>query len=85
MVEFFLSFIACIFILIALFYGFFVVLGILRGQPYVAQGLASRWSDDPIKAVSVPKSRANGYSFNYAGFIVTLGLVATIILLINIL
>jgi hypothetical protein len=83
MVEFFLSFLACIAILVGLFFGFFILLGVLRGLPYIAQGLAARWSDDPIKAVRPAKSMANSYSFNYAGFIVALGLIATVLLLLS--
>jgi hypothetical protein len=85
MVEFLLAFVACILILVGLFFGFFILLGILGGLPYVAKGLAARWSDNPIRDVRPAKSVANGYSFNYAGFIVALGLIATVMLLINIL
>jgi hypothetical protein len=51
MIEFFLSFLACIVILVGLFFGFFILLGVLRGLPYIFKGLAARWSDDPCNAV----------------------------------
>jgi len=79
-----IEFLVCIVLLIVLYYGFFFVAGILRGLPYIGRGLSARWSDNPIRDVSTPKSTANYYSFNWAGFIVALGLITAVLLFINI-